>query len=153
MGGLCEVITSAVQGLPSKRQVSPQPQDALLLQVVLVSLYIVPTGLPFLFGVLSNERGCCVLQRVHMQAQVVLTVIAILPVPRGPAILQELTAVGELEGVGTCPAPGQWYQSVSVRHSLPPRPPTHGASPPYLPISYLLLRAHSNSIDKLVLPQ
>ena len=65
-----------------------------------------------------------------MQAQVVLTIIAILPVPRGPAVLQELTAVGELEGVGACPAPGQWCQPVSVGHSLPPRPPTQGSSPP-----------------------
>lgn len=56
-----------------------------------------------------------------MQAQVVLTIIAILPVPRGPAVLQELTAVGELEGVGACPAPGQWCQPVSVGHSLPPK--------------------------------
>lgn len=55
MGGLWEVITSAVQALPSKLQVSPQPQDALLLQIDLVSLNEVPTGLPFLLGVLGNE--------------------------------------------------------------------------------------------------
>ena len=151
MGGLWEVITSTVQALPSKFQVSLQPQDALFLQVVLVSLSEVPTSLPFSFGVPSNEWCCCVLQRVRMQAQVVLTIIAILPVPRGPAVLLELTAEGELEGVGTCSPPGtkQCQSGGACLQGLR----IHGSSSPtpsHL-ISYLLLRGHSHSIGKLVL--
>lgn len=87
-----------------------------------------------------------------MQAQVVLTIIAIPPVPRGPAILQELTAVGELEGVGTCQPQDSGASQCQLGTVCPQGLPPVVPAPPYLPISYLLLRGHSNSIDKLVLP-
>lgn len=137
---------------PLKRQVSHSHRMHLLLQVVLVSLYEFPTDLPFCLECVTLMWLLCIAEGPyassggpHHHSHAASA--------RGPAILQELTAVeGETGGCGDLPSPGQWCQSVSVRHSLPPRPPTHGSSPHTFPSLILLLRGHSNSIDKLVLP-
>lgn len=101
--GRREVLTCAARVFPSGLQIFVQPYDAFLLQVCLEFVCEVPTGLPLLLGEVGQGRGCCVLQRVEIQAQVVATIIAVLPMPGDAAVILLFTAVGELQDVRSCP--------------------------------------------------